>query len=111
VEVNKIEEIINLYHGGPRDQIGHFQAWGLDETRPLYCTRHLNLAREAANPEGKVFYFPIPRAVFQEYISEGYFEEKPYLGSIQVEWCNEVIVHPGASITLLNTILDSERTY
>lgn len=99
---------ITLYHGGRKNRLDTIRGYGLHQRKDFYCSRNHILADEAANSfgfEGSILQFSLPETIFRVCLQRGYFEERPYLGCIQVEGTWEVIVHRGEGIEVVNTVL------
>lgn len=96
-----------LYHGGKSLDIDSIIAYGLNESRQFFMTPNIILAREASyhHPDGKLLVVRISGLVYDKAKEEGCFEERPYLGIIQVESCLEVRIKPGEGIRVLNRCL------
>lgn len=105
---------VKLYHGGHQNDIYTMQSYGLSRERDFYCTRHQSLAQAASEIhsfEGMVIALSIPQVIFNECIRFKLWEEKPYLGCIQVEGTREVIVNRGLGIDILNFLIEVPLNY
>lgn len=102
------DRFISLYHGGRKHSLDTILGYGLHQRTDFYCSRDHNLAEEAANAyglDGSVLQMSMPETIFRVCLQRGYFEERPYLGCIQVEGTWEVIVRRGEGIKVINTVL------
>lgn len=96
---------ITLYHGGHRDDVYTMQSYGLSTKRYFYCTRNRSLAeaaREIHGIDGIILSFSLPKIIFDSSIRIELWDERPYLGCIQIEGTREVIIHRGLGINILN---------
>jgi hypothetical protein len=109
-----MKDTIMLYHGGKSDDVASLRYGAIDRSRAFFCTPHISLAQEAARshrPMGDVLKIPVPSDVYNRCLEDGSFEEKPYLGMIQIEGCNEVIIRGEKGISILQEILEGIYGY
>ncbi len=100
---------IKLYHGGHKNDLYTMQSYGLSRERDFYCSRHQSLAQAACEIhgfEGMVIAITLPKVIFNECIRLQLWEEKPYLGCIQVEGTREVVINRGLGIDVLNFLIE-----
>ena len=98
---------INLYHGGQRDLVHSIAGYGLLPGKDFFCSRQQSLAWEAASSyeNGAVLRIALPAEIFREGLRRGYFEERPYLGSLPVQFSMEVVVRKPEGIDIVNKAL------
>ncbi|HIH11348.1 TPA: hypothetical protein HA241_04115 [Candidatus Woesearchaeota archaeon] len=106
--------IIHLYHGGQKTDVETAAVSGFNSRRSVYCSMNRSLAEEASRAYQ---FFPailniiVPAQLYALALDSGLWEERPYMGCIQIEHCREVVVHPGAGVHVLNRCLLNGRHF